>query len=103
MVFIPSSIIQLSQTATDDLKFPLTYSNIWCREVNFHVLTNAARYGDTNISSANPSIAANNGISFQDVNLRDIFFMNSAAGSNTVIVAIGVLMTDARKEQLGVK
>ena len=76
---------------------------MWFREVNIHVLTNDARYGDTNISSSNHSINAGNGISFQDVNLKDVFFMNSAAGSNTTITAIGVLMTDSRKQVMGVK
>lgn len=67
-----------------------------------HVLTNDARYGDTNITSANPSIASGNGISFQDVNLKDVFFQNSGAGANTTIFAIAVLMTEGRKQELGV-
>jgi len=97
-----TGVIQLSHTATADTKFALTYNPLWCREVNIHVLTNDARYGDTNISSANPSITAGNGISFQDVNLADIFFMNSAGGSNTTIIAIAVKMTPQRMKDLGV-
>jgi len=95
-------LIQLSHTATSDAKFALTYSPLWCREVNIHVLTNDARYGDTNISASNPSITAGNGISFQDVNLQDIFFQNSGAGANTTIMAIGVKMTPGRMREMGV-
>jgi len=98
-----TGVIQLSHTATSDDKFSLTYTPLWFREVNIHVLTNDARYGDTNISSSNPSITAGNGISFQDVNLQDIFFMNSGAGANTTITAIGVKMTPKRMLELGVK
>jgi hypothetical protein len=100
--FIPSNVVQLAHTATDDLKFALVYSDMWFREINIHILTNDARYGDTNITSSNPSITAGNGISFQDVNLKDIFFINSAGGSNTTIFAVGVLMTPGRKTELGV-
>jgi len=102
MPSIIPSVIQLSHTATSDTKFSLTQTPLWFREVNIHVLTNDARYGDTNISSSNPSITAGNGISFQDVDLSSIFFMNSAGGSNTTIIAIGVLMTQGRKQELGV-
>jgi len=97
-----TGVIQLQHTATNDLKFALTYNPLWFREVNLHVLTHNARYGDTNITAANPSIGAGNGLSFQDVNLQDIFFMNSAAGDNTKIIAIGVKMTLARMKELGV-
>lgn len=98
-----TGVIQLSHTATADTKFALTYNPLWFREVNIHVLTNNARYGDTNISSSNPEITAGNGLSFQDVNLADIFFMNAAGGSNTTITAIGVKMTPKRMQELGVK
>jgi len=80
----------------------LVSAPLWFREINIHVLTNDSRYGDTNITSSNPAITAGNGISFQDVNLEDIFFMNETGGSNTTIFAVGVLMTDARKQELGV-
>lgn len=97
-----TGVIQLSHTATNDLKFALTYNPLWFREVNLHILTHDARYGDTNITAANPSIGAGNGLSFQDVNLQDIFFLNSSAGDNTKIVAIGVKMTPKRMQDLGV-
>ena len=98
-----TGVIQLSHTATSDTKFALTYTPLWFREVNIHILTNDMRYGDTNITSANPSITAGNGVSFQDVNLADIFFMNSAGGSNGTVTAIGVKMTPNRMTELGVK
>jgi len=102
MPSVNQSVVQLSHTATSDLKFSLTQTPLWFREVNIHVLTQDARYGDTNITAANPSITAGNGISFQDVDLSTIFFMNSGAGANTTITAIGVLMTQGRKQELGV-
>ena len=105
MEYIPqinASFAQLQHTATANTKFSLTQVPLWFRELNIHVLTNAARYGDSNITSANPSITAGNGLSFQDVDLSQIFFMNSVGGSNTTIVAIGVLMSAGRKKELGV-
>jgi len=102
MPSVNQSVIQLSHTATADTKFSLTQTPLWFRELNIHVLTNDARYGDTNITDSNPSITAGNGVSFQDVDLSTIFFKNSTGGSNTTIVAIGVLMTNKRKNELGV-
>lgn len=94
---------QIKHTATADTKFALTYGKLWAREANFHVLTHAARYGDYNITSANPSIAATNGISFQDCDISQFFFMNSAAGDNTTIICIYVPMTKKHMEELGVQ
>jgi len=96
------SVIQLTHTATDDNKFSLTSHHLFFRELNIHVLNENARYGDTNITSDNPSITAGNGITFQDVDLSTIFFMNAGAGANTTITAIGVLMTEGRKKELGI-
>lgn len=99
---MPNNVQQFTYTAAADTKFRLVQSTVWCREVNIHILTNDARYGDMNISAANPSIAAGNGISFQDVNLADLFFQNTNAGSNTTIFAVAVIMTTGRKRDLGV-
>jgi len=92
--------VVFTHTATDDNKFNLTSSDFWCREVNIHVATNNAKYGDVNDQPA--EINAGNGISFQDVNLKDIFFKNATAGSNTTIYAIAIKMTEGRMRELGV-
>jgi hypothetical protein len=94
--------IVLRHTATNDLKFKLTYNPLWCREANIHILTNAACYGDSDITTSDPSIAAGNGISFQDFDVSQIFFINAVGGSNTTIVAECIPMTEGRKQELGV-
>jgi hypothetical protein len=95
-------VVQLRHTATDDNKFSLTSNHLYFREVNIHITDNDARYGDTNVDSSNPSIAVGNGASFQDVDLSSIFFINSTGGSNATVTAIGVLMTEGRKKELGI-
>lgn len=102
MIFIPFSAVQIEHTATSDTKFQLSTAPMWFSDVNIHVLTHDARYGDTNITSGNPSITAGNGLSYRDINIQDLFFMNSSAGDNTKIIAIGAIMTEARKKELGV-
>lgn len=89
-------------TATADTPFKLTTAPFWCRQANIHFLTNDARYGDSNINSNYPSIAAGNGISFDDFDLDGLYFMNTGAGSNTMIVAVCVKMTEGRKKELGI-
>lgn len=95
-----SNVVVFTHTATDDNKFNLTSSNFWCREVNIHVANNACKYGDVNSQPA--QVNADNGISFQDVNLKDIFFRNATAGANTTIYAVAVKMTEGRMRELGV-
>lgn len=97
-----SKFIVLRHTATNDLKFKLTYAPLWCREANIHILTNDACYGDSDITTSDPSIGAGNGLSFQDFDISQLFFINSTPGSNTTIVAECIPMTEARKVQLGV-
>lgn len=98
---MPSSIRTFDYTATADTKFKLTTQPFLCREANIHILTNDARYGDINITSSYPSITAGNGVSYQDFDLNDIYFMNSAGGSNTHVVATCIQMTPKRAKDLG--
>jgi len=97
-----AKFIVLRHTATSDAKFKLTYNPLWCREANIHILTNNACYGDSDVSTSDPSITAGNGISYQDFDISSLFFINATAGSNTTIVAECIPMTEARKQELGV-
>ncbi len=97
-----ANFIVLRHTATDDLKFKLTYGTLWCREANIHIQTHPACYGDSYITTTDPSILAGNGLSFQDFDISQLFFINAGAGNNTKIVAEIIPMTEARKIELGV-
>lgn len=95
------SFISLDHTATDDTKFSLTSCNMWFREINIECQTNNAKYGDLN--KQDNTINAGDIISYQYINLRDIFFINAAAGSNTVIVASGSLLLPFELKQYGLE
>ena len=96
----PQPFIAISKTATSDAAFTLTSAAMWFREINIHISTNAAKYGDLHTQDA--QISAGDVISFQDVDLNAIWFKNAGAAANTVIYAAGVLMTPKRKKELGV-
>lgn len=70
------------------------------REANVHVVTNNAKYGDVNRQEA--TITTTDIAIFNDFNLKDLYFKNAGAGANTVIYLVGIVMTDGRKEELGV-
>lgn len=96
-----SSVISLRHTATDDLKFHLVDVDLWVSEANIHVVTNDAKYGDFDVQLA--TITTNDVPFFRDFNLRDLFFKNDAAGFHTTIYIVGIRMTEARKEELGIE
>jgi len=79
----------------------LVSADLWMREVNIHITTNNADYGDRLAQDA--EVTAGDVLSYQDVNLADMFFKNSTAGSNTVVTAVGAVMSPARKKELGVE
>ena len=64
------------------------------------MLTNSAKYGDTN--SQDSTVTAGTVISFQDIDLQDLYFINAGAGANTQINAVCIAMTEGRKKELGV-
>ena len=94
----PQTFISISTTATADTMFSLIGADLWMREVNLHVETNNAKYGDRNAQDA--EITAGDIAPFQDVNLADVFFKNATAGNNTVIRAVGVVMSPGRQKDL---
>lgn len=101
MIFIPlSTIFRAEHTATDDNKFRLTDADVWISTGNLHVETNDCKYGDTTAQEA--TLVATAIMDFKDFNLSDLFIKNAGAGSNTTVNFVGVLMTEARKQELGV-
>jgi len=99
MVEYPQTFISISKTASDDNKFNLTgLSDMWFSEINIHITTHNAKYGD--YSGQTAVINANDIVSFTNVNLKDIFFINSSAGSNTVVTAVGSLMMRGQRKAL---
>jgi len=99
IISLLSNVVTFNHTATDNNKFNLTTSDFWVREANIHIVTNDAKYGDENNQDA--SIAAGGILSFQDFNLKDLFFKNATGGSNTTIQCIAIKMTDKYKQSLG--
>lgn len=100
---IPTFIVK-THTAAADTIFKLTTVPLWFEDVNIHVYTNNAAYGDaTDLANVYGLIYANDVISFRNLNLNDVYFRNATGGSNTTITAVGVLMSDARKKELGIR
>lgn len=96
-----SSVISLKHTATDDLKFHLVDVDLWVSEVNIHIVTNNAKYGDFN--EQNATITTNDVPFFHDVNLKDFFFKNAGAAANTTIYLVGIRMSEGRKKDLEIE
>jgi len=93
------SFIRASHTAAADTKFRLAQSDMWFREVNIECFTNNAYYGDLN----DQDLTINSGdvLVFQKINLKEIYFKNRSAGSNTKITAAGTLLLPKELEELG--
>jgi hypothetical protein len=92
--------LSMTKTATSDGIFHFVEKDVWIREGNFVIITNPAYQGSFAVQPIPFSV--NSSFSFQDFNLKDIFFKNQNAGSNTTIVFSGILMTRARKIEFGV-
>ena len=95
-----SNVTTFFHTATDDNPFKLTIKDHWFKDCNIHIATQNAKYGDKNRQDA--SATTNDVLSFEDVNLNDLFFKNAGAGANTTIYFVGVEMLPAEKARLGV-
>lgn len=95
-----SSVLAVEHTATDDLKFHLCDGDMWVRSANIHIETQNAKYGTAEKQDA--TLTTNDVPFFDDFNLKDMFFKNAGAGANTTIRIVGVLMSEGRKEFLGV-
>jgi hypothetical protein len=98
MVKTTTSLITLQHTATADTPFRLTDASIPYYEVNIHIYDNKAYYGTAVEQVGEASVGAV--ISFQNGDLRDLYFKNFTAGSNCKIVAVATVPTDYVKAQL---
>ena len=97
------SVVSRSYTASADTVFNLVSSDLWFEEINIHCYTNTAKYGDTrDLTNVFGLIYPNDVVTFRNVNLKDLYFMNNGAGANATISIVGVIMRDARKKELGI-
>lgn len=96
---ISSSVIFLKHTAANDLKFHLVDVDTWVSEANIHVVTHNAKYG--NFDEQLATITTNDVPFFHDFNIADLYFKNAGVGDNTTIYLVGIRMTEARKQELG--
>lgn len=96
----PQTFISVRKTPTADTMFKLVTADMWFEEVNIHVSTHSAKYGD--LLARHETITAGDIVPFSNpINLNDVFFENNTAGDNTVVTAVGVLMLPARMRELG--
>lgn len=84
-----SSVVAFSLTMTDDTPHRLVETDLPFIDVNIHVLTNSAKYGNGFVSDA--PILAGDVIWFSNGNLKDFVFKNYTAGSNTQIIAVATV------------
>ena len=99
MSSLPNNVVTKQRTATVDTKFKLVSKDMWFASLNIHCITHPAYYGDRTEQDA-PFYA--NDVLYYDapVNLNEIYFKNMSAGSNTKIVAVGVLILDVELKRL---
>lgn len=100
MVYRPI-LYRSSYTATADIPFKLVPEDRWFESFDIFFYDNSAYMGDLR----DQDVLINSGEIFyltHPVNLADFFFKNSTAGNNTRIVVAGVLLSDARKKELGI-
>jgi len=95
-----SSVISLAHTTTVDTKFHLIHVDLWASEINIHIVTNDAKYGDFDKQDA--TITTNDVPFFRNINLKDLYFKNAVGGSNTTIRVVGIRMTEKQMKELGV-
>lgn len=93
-----TSFVTLNVTATSDSAFRITDHDIPFYEANFHIVTNAALYGDMTAQDA--PAAVGDVITFPKGNVKDIWFKNAGAGANTKIVCVATVPTDYVKGAL---
>jgi hypothetical protein len=93
-----ASLLSISLTMTDNLAKRIVEYDLPFYELNIHVYTNAAKYG--NSSNVDAVINAGDVVWFTNGNLRDFLFMNNVAGSNTKIVCVATVPTYYLKQLL---
>jgi len=103
VIKIPSTVdsfLHKVHTATDDNPFRLVNESIPFYEGNFYCISNNAYHGD-GVSQQAPFFVGDV-VYFPKGNLKDIWFKNYTAGSNTKIVFVGTVPTAEVKSILGI-
>ena len=98
----PSVLYRSSVTATSDIPFKLVHDDMWFESVDVFFYDNAAFMGDLR----DQDVLMNAGDIYylqHPANLANFFFKNAVAGSNTRVVVAGILLTDIRKRELGIR
>ena len=101
MVQVPT-FCRITATAASDSPFKVVLTDMWFKFVDIFVLDNSLYMGDINTQDI-PILANDIYYSLEPVNLYDLYFKNYTASSNTRIVIVGPLLTDAQKRELGIK
>lgn len=74
---------------------------MWFKEIDIFITTNDAYVGDNTAQTL--AVYANDVYTIRGiVNIREIYFKNYTAGSNCVVSAAGVALSDAEKRAAGV-
>lgn len=90
-----------STTAAADTDFKIVTKDKWFESIDIFIYDNDAYLGD--IRDQDVLIQANDiYYLLHPVNLNDYHFRNVNAGQNIRIVVAGILLTDLRKQQLGI-
>ncbi len=96
-----SVLYRSSVTATADIPFKLVHDDVWFESFDIFFFDNAAYMGD--LRSQDVLLNANDVYYLlHPANISNFFFRNATPGSNTRIVIAGILLSDARKKELGI-
>jgi len=93
-----SSIVSFSLTMSDDNPHRIVDFDLPFYDLNIHCYTNSAKYGNMGVIEA--TLDPGDVAFFQKGNLKHFMFKNETPGSNTKIVAVATVPTEALKEVL---
>ena len=98
----PSVLYRSSITATADISFKLVHDDVWFESVDILFYDNPAYIGDLRDQDVLLN-ASDIYYLLHPVNLGNFFVKNAGAGNNTRVVVAGILLSDLRKRELGIK
>lgn len=100
---IAGKIHRESYTAAADGVFKLTTTPLWFETINIHCYDANARYGDYLTSLTVGGVLYAGDVLTYDtpIDLNEFYFANDDTGVNITIVAVGVLMSKKRIQELG--
>jgi len=100
MTSIPT-LYRSTTVAVADATFKVVSRDKWFESIDIFIYDNSAYMGDRRDQDILIQ-ASDLYYLLHPVNLNDFFFKNATATKNTRIVVVGVLLTDIRKQQLGI-